>query len=122
MNESHALQHQILHSIASHYITIETPPSSYFDIDAMTQVLGELIWEAPESVDIMRCKGLLRGRASDDPEPIQYMLQGVGDVFELRPMTNSHNDPGKFLFVGRGIDKSQLEADLSSCLRSVSND
>ena len=46
----------------------------------------------------------------------------VGDVFELRPMGTEvrEESPGaaKFLFVGRGIDKAALEADLVKCLRT----
>ena len=48
------------------------------------------------------------------------MLQGVGDVFELRPMNGSvHEGPGKFLFVGRGIDSEALKRQLESCLKVV---
>lgn len=52
----------------------------------------------------------------------QYMLQGVGDVFELRPMAEvagAHEGPGKFLFVGRGIDKVAIESGLAACVRPI---
>ena len=74
----------------------------------MTQFLGELIWESPEEVDILRCKGLFEGKSTaSDAIDGEYMLQGVGDVFELRPMGASgkhHEGPARFLFVGRGIN------------------
>ena len=85
----------------------------------MTQVLGERIWEAPDDVEILRCKGLFHGfGTASDAVQGQYMLQGVGDVFELRPMGGAtHEGAAKFLFVGRGIDIEALKQDLSSCIR-----
>ena len=83
--------------------------------------LGELIWESPEGLEVLRCKGLFQGFGqATDAEYGQYMLQGVGDVFELRPMASiagAHEGPGKFLFVGRGIDKDAIQQDLASCIK-----
>ena len=54
------------------------------------------------------------------------MLQGVGDVFELRDMSQANtniNGPkqfqgdAKFLFVGRGIDKEAVQAQLKACIQ-----
>ena len=74
--------------------------------------LGTLLWESPEGLEILRCKGLFEGfGAAPDAIHGEYMLQGVGDVFELRPMGaggKHHVGPGKFLFVGRGIDKEEI--------------
>ena len=99
--------------------------NSYFDVDEMTQVLGSLIWEAPEGVQILRCKGLLQGfGTASDAIKGEYMLQGVGDVFELRPMggtspqARQYNGPGKFLFVGRGIDAETIQKDLTACIKT----
>ncbi len=104
--------------------------SSFFDIDTMTMYLGKLIWEAADGVEILRCKGLFQGGGNNSSNIIcddklngdknscfsggEYMLQGVGDVFELRDMSQAntgtngpkqHQGDAKFLFVGRGIDK-----------------
>jgi len=49
--------------------------SSYFDVDEMTMFLGELIWESPETVEILRCKGLFEGDSSaSDAIFGEYML------------------------------------------------
>ena len=88
----------------------------------MTQFLGELIWEAPDNVEILRCKGLFEGRSSaSDAIDGEYMLQGVGDVFELRPMGaggTHHKGDARFLFVGRGIDFEAIRKGLANCMRT----
>ena len=49
--------------------------TSYFDVDQMTQVLGERIWESPDDVEILRCKGLFHGfGTASDAVQGQYML------------------------------------------------
>ena len=77
----------------------------------MTQMLGLLLWEPAEGVNVMRCKGVFQGDGTGPDNRLgEYMLQGVGDIFELRPMAASQADlnKAKFLFVGRGIDKEAI--------------
>lgn len=76
MDETHVLQHKILHSIQSHYLTIPVvDENSYFDVDGMTMYLGTLLWESPEGLEILRCKGLFEGfGAAPDAIRGEYML------------------------------------------------
>ena len=83
--------------------------------------LGELIWESPDGIEILRCKGLFEGNGtSSDAIHGEYMLQGVGDVFELRPMGaggRHHAGPANFLFVGRGMNMQEIKEGISSCIK-----
>jgi hypothetical protein len=46
------------------------------------------------------------------------MLQGVGDLFELRKIEQERpKKMANFLFVGRGIDPEKVRIDLTACLK-----
>lgn len=45
--------------------------------------MGELLWEKPNDIEIMRCKGTFNARNSEN-KLTEYMLQGVDEVFEFR--------------------------------------
>ena len=49
----------------------------------MTRLIGTYLWEGETfGVTIMRCKGKYKG--IENGETAMFMLQGVGDLFELR--------------------------------------
>ena len=82
-------------------------------------MMGTYLWEGESlGLQIMRCKGRYKGIESDGRTAI-FMLQGVGDLFELREMKDEQIVEGdesqvqaKFLFVGRGIDINKVKAEI----------
>ena len=87
--------------------------------------MGMYLWEGESlGVQIMRCKGRYKGIESDGQTAI-FMLQGVGDLFELREMKDEQIVEGdesqmqaKFLFVGRGIDVNKVKAEIQECIKT----
>ena len=69
--------------------------------------MGELLWENPKGMSVMRCKGSLVC-INDKQMPAEYMLQGVDDLFEFRELQLVNKVGGVFkhrmLFIGRNID------------------
>ena len=43
-----------------------------FDISKLDRIFGFLLWEKPDDIEIIRCKGLIHGHQSD----LKYSLQG----------------------------------------------
>lgn len=77
--------------------------------------MGTYLWEGEShGTTILRCKGRYKG--IENGKPAIFMLQGVGDLFELRNMKDEtvveSDTQSKFLFVGRGIDETKLKADI----------
>ena len=66
---------------------------------------------------VLRCKGKFVAE-NDDGKASVYMLQGVGDLFELRELPQEDIKLGqfKFLFVGRNINETELIAAISKCV------
>ena len=109
MKQIHILQHKIVHEVESHYIQVEI--DGHIDNDALTRLMGTYLWE-DVGMEIMRCKGKYTG-AEAGGKVGTYMLQGVGDLFELREVNGAQDGPdGKFLFVGRGIDAEKLREEI----------
>ena len=56
----------------------------------------------------MRCKGKFNCM-NEKGEKALYIMQGVGDLFELREVSQVETEePPRFLFVGRKIDASKI--------------
>jgi hypothetical protein len=72
----------------------------------LERFLGELLWEKPHDIQIMRCKGSLVS-LNEHSVPTEYILQGVDDLFEFREMSEASAVEGvykhRLLFIGRGI-------------------
>lgn len=73
--------------------------------------MGELLWENPHGMQIMRCKGSITC-ANENSMATEYLLQGVDDLFEFRELKPSCISDGvykhRMLFIGRNIDKDYL--------------
>ena len=88
----------------------------------MTRLMGTYLWEGESlGVEIMRCKGRYKGIESGKTS--MFMLQGVGDVFELRAIDEEIKDDetqrmAKFLFVGRNIDANKMKSELLECCQN----
>jgi len=83
--------------------------------------MGTYLWEGPSNgLNIMRCKGKFRALNEEGVEK-EYNLQGVGDLFEFREITNSEENGNgglnKFLFVGRGIDAQKVKSEIEKCFK-----
>ena len=98
LEEKHDLSHDVVHQIKSHYININTK----LDKDKLEFLIGEMLWERTDKIEVMRCKGVFQ-----DVSGKYYMLQGVQDLFEFRETLPAQQPC--FLFVGRGsLDKKEI--------------
>jgi len=64
------------------------------------------LWETD---NILRCKGMFNTKNES------LMLQGVGTLFEFRPI-NKNDLKYVFLFVGRNLNKNLIESEIKTCL------
>ncbi|MFB7719981.1 CobW family GTP-binding protein [Nocardia sp. NPDC056100] len=64
--------------------------------------------------EVYRMKGLF----AVEQDPRRFVLQGVHEVFELRPSTPwlDQDRTGKVVFIGRDLDRAELTRGLLSCL------
>ena len=85
--------------------------SKVFDIASLERFLGELLWEKPHDIQIMRCKGSIVS-LNEHQVPTEFILQGVDDLFEFREIGQANLVEGvykhRLLFVGRTIIKEFL--------------
>jgi G3E family GTPase len=74
--------------------------------------LGRLLRE--QGIDIFRMKGVL----SIAGEPRRFVFQGVHMLFDGRPDREWGQEPrtNKLIFIGRNLDREQLNADFRACL------
>jgi G3E family GTPase len=83
------------------------------DVDRLNEWLGELL--STKGVDIFRSKGIL---AIAD-EPRQYVFQGVHMLFdgtEGRPWAAGESRTNRLVFIGRNLDRGELESAFRACL------
>lgn len=79
-----------------------------FDIAKLDRVFGVLLWDKPDGMDIIRCKGIIHGDKSD----LKFSLQGVSDIYEIKENEIKWEEEGlrksKMLFIGVGLDKEKI--------------
>ena len=96
----------ITEEINAHYIKFDCLLSA----EKVEIYMGMLHWES--KIPLLRCKGLYIAQWSNGSIN-QFMLQGVDDTFECRKLTTLSDDitdfSNKFLFVGRNINKDEIE-------------
>ncbi|PRC44172.1 cobalamin biosynthesis protein CobW [Mycobacterium sp. ITM-2017-0098] len=83
------------------------------DVDKLNSWLGELL--SSKGVDIFRSKGIL----ALDGEQRQYVFQGVHMLFdgtEGRPWGESEERTNRLVFIGRNLDRAELESAFRECL------
>lgn len=83
------------------------------DVDKLNSWLGELL--SSKGVDIFRSKGIL----ALDGEQRQYVFQGVHMLFdgtEGRPWGDSEERTNRLVFIGRNLDRAELESAFRACL------
>ncbi|KAJ8600033.1 hypothetical protein CTAYLR_001896 [Chrysophaeum taylorii] len=99
------------------------------DLEKVRAFLASLLWGAAEaerssssssSVEIFRVKGMVRAGAC------YYLVQGVGEVFEVTPMrpedARSLDFPlGFLLFIGTNLDRNRLEKEFALCCHHHNN-
>ena len=110
LEKVHKLQHKIVDEINSHYV-IEAN-AGLLDRKKLEPAIGAYLWDAQGSTEILRCKGKFFAKNEAD-QPAEYLLQGVGEVFEFREIEQVQSSgpfEHKFLFVGRQIDPAQMQA------------
>lgn len=83
------------------------------DVDRLNTWLGQLL--STKGVDIFRSKGILAlaGQAR------QYVFQGVHMLFsgaEGRPWVAAENRTNRMVFIGRNLDRDELESGFRACL------
>jgi len=80
--------------------------------------IGQYLWE-PSETEILRCKGKFFAN-NDDGVPAEYLLQGVGEMFEFREVRVLVQDENptehRFLFVGRNIEAAAMQTMVKSCI------
>jgi G3E family GTPase len=104
-------------------ITFDQP----FVLKKLEQFLGQLLWhhqdteDKKDSTNIFRVKGIIEIQN----EPFKYILQGVGELFEIRPSEEKWNKneqlikcESKIIFIGIDIDYQLLKKQLAYCLLS----
>jgi G3E family GTPase len=72
--------------------------------EQVTRRIADLLWER-SCGEIYRCKGLFSFDGG------WFSLQGVGEIFEIVPVTTKHEDEdksGKFLFIGTSLNTEKL--------------
>jgi G3E family GTPase len=88
-------------------------PCVFWTKDEWTRRVGELLWTPIGDATIFRCKGLVQSAAG------WLSLQGVGDLFEFKPVDDAavkgiqdfEND--RLLFVGVNLDDACIRAAFS---------
>lgn len=86
------------------------------DVEKLNTWLGELL--SSRGVDIFRSKGIL----ALDGQQRQYVFQGVHMLFdgtEGRPWGDTEKRTNRFVFIGRNLDRGELESAFRSCLVGV---
>ena len=78
--------------------------------------LGELLWESDAGKDIFRLKGILSVAGQEH----RMVLQGVHTLFEITPSTPwpvgaACRRYSKLVFIGRHLNRPELQAGLTSC-------
>lgn len=104
-----------LQDISTCCLTLETDVS----VDQMEAWLGEKAWENPDC-PLYRMKGVLAIRH----EAFKYILQGVGDLFEITPsqerwMVDDDDDDvrrSKIIVIGKGLEERALQASLENAV------
>jgi G3E family GTPase len=86
------------------------------DVEKLNTWLGDLL--STKGVDIFRSKGIL----ALDGQGRQYVFQGVHMLFdgtEGRPWGDGEPRTNRLVFIGRNLDRDELEADFRRCLVSA---
>jgi G3E family GTPase len=104
-----ASEHQ--HDTTVTSVGVETPGE--VDVEKLNAWLGELL--STKGVDIFRSKGILAlaGEAN------QYVFQGVHMLFdgdEGRPWRAGEPRTNRLVFIGRNLNRGELESGLGACL------
>jgi G3E family GTPase len=100
-----------MHDTTVTSIGIQTPGE--VDVEKLNEWLGELL--STKGVDIFRSKGILAiaGQAN------QYVFQGVHMLFDgddARPWHDGEPRTNRLVFIGRNLDRAELESGFSACL------
>lgn len=85
-------------------------------VDRLNAWLGELL--STKGVDIFRSKGILAIAGEGN----QYVFQGVHMLFdgtEGRPWRADEKRTNRMVFIGRNLDREELEAGFLACLEAV---
>lgn len=103
-------------AVATH--SVELPGS--LELPRLERWLGELLWDPPQGgADVYRVKGVVsvEGRIE------RFVVQGVGDLFEVAPATvvgSAWRDCEaricKIVFIGRHLSTDELEQGVRSCM------
>lgn len=83
------------------------------DVDKLNDWLGELL--GTKGVDIFRSKGIL----AIEGQARQYVFQGVHMLFdgtEGRPWGEAESRTNRLVFIGRNLDRAELESAFRACL------
>jgi G3E family GTPase len=83
------------------------------NVDKLNTWLGELL--ASKGVDIFRSKGILAVSGQDN----QFVFQGVHMLFDGdqgRPWRAGEARVNRLVFIGRNLDRAELESAFSTCL------
>ncbi|MGV0743761.1 CobW family GTP-binding protein [Mycolicibacterium sp. XJ870] len=83
------------------------------DVEKLNSWLGELL--STKGVDIFRSKGIL----ALAEQSRQYVFQGVHMLFdgtEGRPWRDEESRTNRLVFIGRNLDRDELESGFRSCL------
>jgi G3E family GTPase len=86
------------------------------DVEKLNSWLGELL--STKGVDIFRSKGILALAG----ERRQYVFQGVHMLFdgsEGRPWGDTEPRTNRLVFIGRNLDRAELESAFRACLVTV---
>ena len=91
------------------------------DLAKLDAWLAGLLWHEGKGADLYRSKGVVSVAGSDR----KYAYQGVHEAYEVRESTLAW-DPAepratRMVFIGRDLDRDQLQEGLSSCLALKSN-
>ncbi|MCO5996692.1 CobW family GTP-binding protein [Actinoallomurus rhizosphaericola] len=104
--------HQHDQSVTS--VGIELPGD--IDVERLNDWLGELL--SAKGTDIFRSKGILALAGSDR----QYVFQGVHMLFDGddgRPWRDDEPRTNRMVFIGRNLDRAELERGFTACLAGV---
>jgi len=104
-------EHQ--HDLSVTSVGIEIPGE--LDVERLNAWLGQLLME--RGVDIFRSKGILAPAGSDQ----RYVFQGVHMLLDGRmdrPWEPDEERTNKLVFIGRNLDRDELETSFRTCLVS----
>lgn len=117
LEENQSLSSKDLHDSNVRTLCISEPLP--VDLDKVRLWLEEILWDKKYSMDVYRCKGVLRVLDSDQ----LHTLQAVREIYEIVPTRkwkNEEKQMNKIVFIGHNLNEDALTNSFKACMSITS--